>query len=173
MQHGGQPTQAEGVSIAFTLTAPEFRAAVRAIFGRSRVVRVIFAAALACVAAGLVLVAVGGDGSTLLSVGLPLLAYVAAIFLVILPWRQWRSTPVFRSEQRYVFRPDGIDFSTPLTEARVQWAIYREVVETERFYYFRTGRLACNPIPKRAFQAADDEARFRAFAAAQIRTRFR
>lgn len=157
--------------VRFAFTKPEFEAAMRTMLRGLLVHRLLVAAGVALIALGVVFLILGGDDHALITPGILLLAYVGVVLFAMPKWR-WRSARAVHGEQRYTFDESGMTFATPLSETKLAWGYFAGLVESGRFYFFKSRRRMCNPIPRRAFADTDEE-RFRSLAANRIKTRLR
>jgi hypothetical protein len=167
---GSEPDDG-AVTVNFEFTKPEFEAAMRAMLLKLRVHRLVMAIGGALVAVGVVFLILDNDDHAFITPGLVLLAYVG-LSIFLMPKRKWRSAKTVHGEQRYRFDANGMVFTTPVSETKLGWSYYPALVESERFYFFRSRGQICNPIPKRALDPAG-EAQFRALVARHIDTKFR
>jgi hypothetical protein len=62
----------------------------------------------------------------------------------------------------YCFTDDEVSWTFPSGASHVKWGYVVDLIETKQFFALRhqTKRLA-SIVPKRAFESAEDEARFR------------
>lgn len=88
---------------------------------------------------------------------LPLIAFT---FFFVVPRQRFRSDPKFADEYFLQFSDDGILLKTPHVESLLQWNLYREVLENEKFYLLIYGKHMYSAIPKRVFLNADQATRF-------------
>ena len=86
----------------------------------------------------------------------------------LLPHRRFRASPSLRSEYHLQFAEDGILFRTDNIDSSLQWAIYTEALETEKFYLLAHGEGAVTVIPKRVFNNEGQQAHFRDMLARKV-----
>lgn len=83
------------------------------------------------------------------------------IFLLNPAW-QYRRHPRLASEQSFCFSEAEVSWSFPEGKSRVAWTYFRDVRELGTFYLLRSKTPPLGyAIPKRAFQSAADQHRFR------------
>lgn len=87
----------------------------------------------------------------------PLIAFT---FFFVVPRQRFRSDPKFADEYFLQFSEDGILLKTPHVESLLQWNLYTEVLENEKFYLLVYGKHMYSAIPKRVFTSAAQAARF-------------
>lgn len=167
----GEDADDDPVIVRFEFTKAEFEAAMRAMLIRLIGHRLLIALGLGLVAVGVGFLAVDNDDHAFIIPGLIVLGYVG-LAVVLAPKWGWTRAKGARGEQRYAFDADGMTFKTPVSESKLSWGYFPVMVESRRFYFFRSRGRICNPIPRRAF-ADGDEARFRALVGQHIETRLR
>jgi hypothetical protein len=87
--------------------------------------------------------------------------FIAFMHLFVLPRQRFRSDPKFQDEYLLHFSDDGIQFKTTQIDALLQWSLYNNVLENERFYILVYGKHMISVIPKRAFASELQETAFR------------
>ncbi|MDX6694951.1 MAG: hypothetical protein QOF02_2554 [Blastocatellia bacterium] len=90
-----------------------------------------------------------------------LLLLIAANSYFVVPQRIYKRNPQLREEYQLQFSDDGIAFRSKGIDSTLQWSLYKEVWETERFYFLLYGKDAFSLIPKRAFTDEWQERAFR------------
>jgi hypothetical protein len=78
-----------------------------------------------------------------------LLVYCRTYFSV--PFQWYRQNPMWREESQLQFSDEEIVFRTKDVESKLNWSLYREVWETDRFYFLVYGKDLFSLIPKRVF----------------------
>jgi hypothetical protein len=81
--------------------------------------------------------------------------------LAILPARRFRADQRFKDEYCLRFVDDGIEFRTALIESKISWELFKEALETNKFYLLSDGASILTVIPKRAFANAEQERAFK------------
>jgi hypothetical protein len=152
----------DAVVVQFKYSAPEYLEAAKFYIAKRYHTRFSMALALLVVVIGLAVRAFDGDtvfGYVFIVLGtLLFLLYCYSYFTS--PQRWYQGNPLLREEYRLSFSDEGIGFQTKNVESALQWSLYKEVWETERFYFLLYGKDAFTLIPKRAFA---DERQKRAF----------
>jgi hypothetical protein len=82
------------------------------------------------------------------------------MFLVF-PATRWGRNQRAHANQLHRFTEEAIFVEFLDSESRVAWSYFTDAFETETEYVMRHQRIACNVIPKRAFQSRADEETFR------------
>ncbi|HEY0405515.1 MAG TPA: YcxB family protein [Pyrinomonadaceae bacterium] len=90
-----------------------------------------------------------------------LLLLVAGNSYFVVPQRIYKRNPQLREEYRLQFSDEGIAFRSKGIDSTLQWSLYKDVWETERFYFLLYGKDAFSLIPKRAFADEWQERAFR------------
>lgn len=75
--------------------------------------------------------------------------------------RRWYGVVAARGDYTLRCSDEGIVFRAKDMESSLRWSLYREVRETERFYFLVYGKHAFSVIPKRVFTSARQEQDFR------------
>ncbi|HKQ52141.1 MAG TPA: YcxB family protein [Pyrinomonadaceae bacterium] len=156
--------QEEVVNLQFKYTEEEYVAATRLYMRRSKkflfrlalcsvyIVACIFLLSWLEVAAELLILFVTASF-------IPPILFVLGFF--VLPRQRFRRDPKFRDQYFLQFSDDGIQFKTAQIDAALQWSLYNQVWEDERFYILVYGEHMISVIPKRAFAGAAQESAFR------------
>jgi hypothetical protein len=151
------------IELRFKYTEDEYVAAIRAyMLGRTRITFVILMASVMLIL-GVYFLISGID----IAMTVSLLCTSAFLFgllatsILILPRRRFQADPKFRDEYLLGFTDDGILFKTDHIDAKVDWGLYTEAVETDRFYLLVYGKGAMSVIPKRVFHNPEEEALFK------------
>jgi len=154
----------EVVNLQFKYTEEEYVAATRLYMRRSK--KFLFRLALCSVyiVASIFLLSWLEVASELLiffvtASFIPPILFVLGFF--VLPRQRFRRDPKFRDEYFLQFSDEGIQFKTAQIDAALQWSLYNQVWEDERFYILVYGEHMISVIPKRAFASAAQEAAFR------------
>ena len=89
------------------------------------------------------------------------LGYVPFILVLslICSWFQYTREPKFHQEILWSFKPEGAFAKTPFSDGNLQWAAFREFVETKEFFLLYITQWQFYIIPKRALTGEDDEQR--------------
>jgi hypothetical protein len=104
---------------------------------------------------------------SLLSCGTFLLA-MFTVSMLLLPRRRFQSDPKFQDEYCLRFSEDGIVFKTAHVDAKLEWSLYTEALETRKYYLLVYGKGAVSVVPKRVFNDAQQEELFRNLIARRI-----
>ena len=160
----------ETVELQFRYTEDEYVSALRAYMVAKR--RVLFFAGIATVITllGLYFLLTQSDLAATISflcTGAFMFGLLATSF-GLLPHRRFRASPSLRSEYHLQFAEDGILFRTDDIDSSLQWAIYTEALETEKFYLLAHGEGAVTVIPKRVFNNEGQQAHFRDMLARKV-----
>lgn len=78
-----------------------------------------------------------------------------------LPQRWYKVNPLLREEYYLQFSDEGIVFRTKDAESTLKWGFYKDVWETDQFYFLLYGKDAFSLIPKRAFAEQEQERAFK------------
>ncbi|HEY0385674.1 MAG TPA: YcxB family protein [Pyrinomonadaceae bacterium] len=93
--------------------------------------------------------------------------FLGAILLLLhcrtyfLPQRWYARNPKLHDEYHIQFSDEGLLFRTKDIDSSIKWDFYRDVWETEQFYFLVYGKDAFSVIPKRAFKDEIEEHLFR------------
>src|SRR2546425_3075006 len=63
-----------------------------------------------------------------------LLLAMFAVSMLVLPRKRFQADPKFRDEYCLRFSDDGIVFKTRHVDAKLEWSLYTEALETEKHY---------------------------------------
>lgn len=150
------------VDLQFKYSEAEYVAAAKYYLRKTHHTRFSMAVALIVLGIGLAVWALSGDAVfsyvSLLTGAILLLLSVHNYF--VLPQRWYKNNPLLREEYRLQFSDEGIAFRTKDVDSTLKWSLYKDVWETDEFYFLLYGRHAFSLIPKRAFA---DEWQERAF----------
>lgn len=154
----------QSVELQFRYSEDEYVSALRAYMLAKR--RIAFFAAIASVVTllGVYFLLTQADLAatiTFLCTGTFMFGLLATSF-GLLPHRRFRMNPQFHSEYHLEFGEDGILFQTNNINAELNWEIYKEALETQKFYLLSTGEGgAVTVIPKRVFTNEQQQAHFK------------
>ncbi|HWE56463.1 MAG TPA: YcxB family protein [Acidimicrobiales bacterium] len=133
------------VSISFTFTMRELYRCVLEHTLRQRAIQAMVVVVLALLVMGatsspsILPTAMGCAGGLVVVVG-------------VLPALGWRRNPALHSEQRYTFRPDGIDAAGANSRTELSWTAFVDLRSTQRAHYLRqAGKRFVVILPRRAF----------------------
>ena len=158
------------IELRFKYTEDEYVAAIRAyMLGRSRVTFFVLIASVVLIL-GVYFLISGIDIALTVSFlcSSAFLFGLLATSVFILPRRRFQADPKFRDEYALSFTDDGILFKTEHIDAKVDWSLYNEAVETDRFHLLVYGKGAMSVIPKRVFHNAEEEALFKDLIARRV-----
>jgi hypothetical protein len=102
----------------------------------------------------LALVATGAfDDTFFVSVAVVLAVLFGVVFqrYRALPGKLYRSDSIFNQPISATFAEEGATFITPETRTEVRWSHYKQVWETDAFFFLYSSKTRFNLIPKRAF----------------------
>ena len=85
---------------------------------------------------------------------------IGFLLFFVMPRQRFRSDPKFQDEYFLQFSDDGIQFKTAQIDALLQWSLYNNVLENERFYILVYGKNMISVIPRRAFASKSEETAF-------------
>lgn len=141
------------VELRFRHTEAEYAAAARHYLQKTYHTRFALIIGLLAFFGGAAVWALDGDsiaGPIFLALG-ALLLLVSGNSYFVLPQRVYKRNPQLREEYRLQFSDEGIAFHTKGVDSMLRWSLYKEVWETEQFYFLLYGKDAFSLIPKRAF----------------------
>jgi hypothetical protein len=150
------------VSLAFKYTPAEHASAVRLYYARKYGTARSVAVAIVLMGLGAFL-GIAGQGHIwwIIAGGGALLLCLIATATIIRPAIDFRREPGLHGEYRFEFSEDGIGFRTAHIDSKLEWNVYREVVENRQLFLLFHGRRAFSIIPKRAFASPEEESAFR------------
>jgi YcxB-like protein len=151
------------VEIQFTYTEAEYAEAARHYMNKTYQTRFGLILGLLVFFGGAGIWALDGDslfGPICLALG-ALLLLVSGNSYFVIPQRIYKRNPQLREEYRLQFSDEGIAFHTKGVDSALRWSLYKEVWETERFYFLLYGKDAFSLIPKRAFAGGWQERAFK------------
>lgn len=158
----------QAVSVEYVVTREEFMAFARWQIWSMKGLRLNAGLTTLAVIGGILLIATGSN----VAVGAILLA-LCALEIALGAWvaisvtrRSWakRGSTVAATYLR--FSPDGVYVRTASTDEPTPWSTYPRTIEYRDLYLLEVNRLVYRVIPKRAFDNASDEQRFRELVAA-------
>jgi YcxB-like protein len=160
----------EPLALRFTYTEDDYVKAVR-LRNRKRGGRWLdVAAGVGAIAFGGVTWALEGFSAlrlTLVVLGLVFLGMIVAADFV-LPRVWFRREAKFQDEYTLTFKDEGVDFHTSRIHSLVEWSFYEALIEGPETFLLTYGRNQFSAIPKRVFENAEQEARFREFVTAKL-----
>ena len=153
----------ETVEIRFKYTEDEYVLAYRQYLLAQKRSTFAIGIALALIIVGIYWLLSGGDVAFTVSLIGTGSFFFGLLFtsVGIMPRRRFRAESRYRSEYRLRFSELGVEFHTDQIDARIKWSIYKNALETKRFYLLSDGGSTLTVIPKRAFTNADQESVFR------------
>ena len=153
----------ESITLKFKHNPREYASAIRIYFARTLHTKYDVIIALIALIAGVVYTSFFGYTIiTYLLLGTSAF-YLAMIFMtyVVTPARWVRQRMDLMREITIAFSEEGIRYRAENIDSKLQWSLYKNVIETDRFYFLVYGKSQFSLIPKRVFASAEEERSFR------------
>ena len=102
--------------------------------------------------------------SALIFVSLALPAIPIGMMYFYLPVNTYKRTAELQEEHTYVFTINGITVEASGTQTEIEWETYRDLWESDEFYFLMKTVRKFTIIPKRAFGSTEEKEWFEKFA---------
>lgn len=142
----------ETITIHLQYTPPELRAATRFHLSGTARRKIEIAAGALVFAMGTVFLAFQGYAHSFVALLFlaPLLLFTPA-WLAWIAWLTYRKEPLFRDAFDLAFAEEGILYTSPKINSRMEWPIFKKWRENERMFLLYYGPNTFVTIPKRVF----------------------
>jgi YcxB-like protein len=105
------------------------------------------------------------------TIGIGWLLVAAGMFIVV-PATRWERNKRAQAIQLHRFTSEAVFVEFLDSESRVAWSYFTDAFEATTEYVVRHQRLACNVIPKQAFNSKGDEETFRQLVSSHVNSSF-
>ncbi len=102
--------------------------------------------------------------SVVLLIAALLVLMLGCVVYFYIPEKKFQMNSKYHEEYELTFSEEGIHFKTPSIDSRLEWDIYSELWENDKFYFLIQAKQIYTIIPRRAFSGQAEEERFEAIA---------
>lgn len=142
----------EDLTLTFQYTEAEYVSAAHTYYARKFHVKTYLIVAGTILLAGLWLWWYSGEPVVLFGLSIfTLIIATPLIFYFVTPRAHFRREPALGQVYELRLAEDGLEFKTAHASSKTGWEFYKQLWETENFYFLFYGRERFTVIPKRAF----------------------